>query len=105
MKPFPALLSDPPKAVAWSDIVDCDRLDERRSCIDCLHANILGVNEGHVEWSPNDSPPSQAETLAWLWFIRPDLGVEIASEAPADLRNLIWKYEAGDMEAWWKEMT
>ena len=105
MQTFHALLSNPPKTVAWSDVVDFDRLDERRSCVDCLHANILGVNEGYVEWSPNDSPPSKDETLAWLWFIRPDLGDEIASDAPVPLRNLIQKFQADDMETWWKEMT
>jgi hypothetical protein len=105
MKTFHALFLEPPKTVAWSDVVDFDRLDERRSCIDCLHANILGVNEGYVEWSPNDSPPSKAETLAWLWFIRPDLGDEISIDAPKELRNLIQKFQAGDMETWWEELT
>ena len=105
MQTFHALLGDPPKKVAWSDVADFDRLDERRSCIDCLYANILGVNEGYVEWSPNDSPPSRDETLALLWFIRPDLGAEIASDASAPLRNLIHKFQTNDMDSWWEEMA
>lgn len=105
MEPFHTLLNDPPKTVAWSDVVGFDRLDERRAGIDCLHANILGVNDRYVEWSPNGLPPSKDETLAWMWFIRPDLGDEIAAEAPAPLRELIQKFQADDMETWWREMA
>lgn len=105
MDTFRRLLDNPPKTADWSDVVDFDRLDERRSSIDCLFVNILGVNDGYVEWSPNDNPPSKDETLAWLWFIRPDLGSEIAGDAPAPLRNLIQRYQSDDMATWWKEIT
>ncbi len=104
MQSFRELLSNPPNSVAWSDVGDLERLDERRACIDCLHANILGVNEGRVELSPNDNPPGRDETLAWLWLIRPDLGDEIASSAPAPLRNLILKFQANDLETCWREI-
>ena len=96
------LLPDPPHAVAWSEVVDFDHLDERRAAIDCLHTNILGVNDGYVEWCPNDDPPSRDETLAWLWFIRPDLGSEIASDASSDLHELIEHFQTGQMETWWR---
>jgi hypothetical protein len=100
-----SLLTSPPKEVAWSDLVEFSRIDERRSSIDCLFPNILGVNDGFVEWCPNDNPPSQAETLVWLWFVRPDLGPEIAELAEPPLRNLIQMYRAGEMEAWWKHIS
>ena len=103
MKSYQQLLHDPPKTVRWAGVVDFDRLDERRSAIDCLYVNTLGVNMGYVEWSPNDSPPSREETLAWLWFIRPDLGSEIAGDAPECLCELIRAYQSGDMEAWWNK--
>ncbi|MFA6172959.1 MAG: hypothetical protein WC701_04680 [Kiritimatiellales bacterium] len=105
MKTYREILNGPSQTVAWADVVDFDQLDERLSCLDCLYANILGVNEGYVEWCPNDNPPSKSETLAWIWFIRPDLGSEIANDAPEELRNLIQKFNNGDMESWWKEMT
>jgi len=105
MTSYQALLEDPPKSVAWADIVEIDDLDERRSCIDCLYINTLGVNDGFVGWSPNDDPPSRPETLAWLWFIRPDLGTEIAADAPPELKNLISKHQSGRMDEWWQEMT
>lgn len=105
MLTYQELLSAPPRTVAWSEIIDFDRLDDRRACIDCLYANTLGVNEGSVEWCPNNEPPSKEEVLAWLWFVRPDLGDEIRSEAPAELRALIQSYQGGDLERWWSTMT
>jgi len=105
MTSYQALLSQPPQTVAWSDVVDFDDLDERLSCLNCLYANTLGVNDGYVEWSPNGDPPSHAETLAWLWFIRPDLSADIVTDAPSELKNLIHKKQNGQMEEWWKEMT
>lgn len=105
MKTYREILIAPPETVAWTDVVDFDRLDERLSCIDCLFVNILSVSEDHVEWCPNDDPPSKSETLAWLWFIRPDLGCEIANDAPEELRKLIEKWQSGDMESWWKEIS
>lgn len=105
MSAFRKLIENPPQTVPWAEVVDFDDLDERRSCIDCLYANILGVNEGYVEWCPNDNPPSKAETLAWLWFIRPDLSSEISADAPPELYDLIQKKLNGQMDEWWKEMT
>ena len=105
MKSFQDLFSTPPETVNWSDIVELDDLSERLSCIDCLYANTLGVNDGNVEWCPNDEPPSHQETLAWIWFIRPDLGTDIINNAPEELKNLIRKWNSNDMNSWWKEMT
>ena len=105
MKTFQELFLNPPAIVDWSDIVDFEALSDRMSCIDCLYANTLGVNEGTVEWCPNDEPASKEETLAWIWFIRPDLGEEIVSHASDDLKNLITKWNSANMESWWKEMT
>jgi hypothetical protein len=104
MKSYSMMLAEPPKRVDWRDIVDRDNLDERRSCVDCLYVNILGINEGFVEWSPNCKPPANDETLAWIWFVRPDLGEQIASDAPAELRHLIEMYRTNNLEAWWREM-
>jgi hypothetical protein len=94
---------NPPRTIVWSDIVDFDGLNERRASIDCLHANILGVNDGYVEWCSNDDPPSRDETLAWLRFIRPDLGSQIGRNALQELRDLIEHSQSGQMETWWKK--
>jgi hypothetical protein len=104
MKSYRAMFAAPPKRVDLGDVVDRENLDERRACVDCLYINILGINEGIVEWSPNDKPPSKAETLAWMWFVRPDLHEQIANDAPSELRHLIEMYRANNLEAWWREM-
>ena len=54
--------------------------------------NLIGVNEGYIEWCPNNEPPSQIETLTWWWVIRPDLGAAIAIEAPDELKKIIGKH-------------
>ena len=105
MTAYQTLFANPPITVPWSEVVDFARLDERRSSIDCLYTNILGVNEGEVEWCPNDEPPSKEEKMAWLWFIRPDLAPEIAHDAPKELRHLMESYSSGTMESWWKEIA
>jgi hypothetical protein len=57
-----------------------------------LCANIIGVNEGYIEWCPDDEPPSLLETLTWWWVVRPDLGAAIAIEAPQELKEIISQY-------------
>jgi hypothetical protein len=50
------------------------------------------VNEGYIEWCPDNNPQTQLETLLWWWVIRPDLGAAIASEAPQELKEIISQY-------------
>jgi hypothetical protein len=87
-----AILEAIPNEVPWQDIVQFDKLDERVALANDLYANIIGVNEGHIEWCPNDEPPSLLETLAWWWVVRPDLGAAIAIEAPQELKEIISQY-------------
>ena len=85
MKTYAQLLDSPPDTIPWSEVVDFDRWDERRSCVDVLFANIIGVEDGFVEWLPNEDPPSREEVLAWIWAVRPDLGNEIIPDATTRL--------------------
>jgi hypothetical protein len=78
--------------VLWQDIVQFDKLDERVAIANDLCANIIGVNEGYIEWCPNDEPASRLETLTWWWVVRPDLGAAIAIEAPQELKEIISQY-------------
>ena len=105
MNSYRTLFDHPPTIVKWTELVDFDQLAERVSCIDCLYANTLGVDDGQVEWCPNDEPPSREEKLAWLWIIRPDLAPEIAQDASQELKDLIDSYRGDNMEAWWKTQT
>ncbi len=53
------ILDSIPNEVLWQDIVQFDQLDERVAIANDLCANIIGVNEGYIEWCPNDEPPSR----------------------------------------------
>jgi hypothetical protein len=82
-----------PKEVAWKNIIQFVKIDERVALANELCPNLIGVNQDYIEWYPNDEPPSQIETLTWWWVIRPDLGAAIAVEAPDDeLKKIIAKY-------------
>ena len=87
-----SILDSIPNEVLWQDIVQFNKLNERVGIANDLCANIIGVNEGYIEWCPNDEPPSILETLVWWWVVRPDLGAAIAIEAPQELKEIISRY-------------
>lgn len=87
-----SILSSIGNEVRWQDIVQFEKLDARVAIANELCANIIGVNEGYIEWCPNDDPPSSLETLIWWWVVRPDLGAAIAIEAPQELKEIIGQY-------------
>jgi hypothetical protein len=87
-----SILEAIPNEVTWQDIVQFEKLDERVAIANDLCANIIGVNEGYIEWCPNDEPPSLLETLTWWWVVRPDLGAAIAIEAPQEFKGIIAHY-------------
>ena len=94
------LLEEVPRNVSFKDVVDLNEMNGRMGCTNVLFVNILGVNRGFVEWCPNDDPPSWSESLAWTWFIRPDLGDKTAPLALADLRTLIEDHGRNDLDGW-----
>lgn len=87
-----SILSSIGNEVRWQDIVQIEKLDDRVAIANELCANIIGVNEGYIEWCPNDDPPSRLETLIWWWVVRPDLGAAIAIESPQELKEIIGQY-------------
>jgi len=86
------ILNSIPREVSWQDIVQFKKVDERVAIANQLCPNIIGVNEGYIEWCPNDEPPSHLETMIWWWVVRPDLGAAIAIEAPQELKEIIGQY-------------
>lgn len=98
-------LDSTPTHFNWADIEEFDRFDERRSAVDCLFANTVGVNDGFVEWCPNGDPPDIDERLAWIWCVQPSAGEEILMLAQSNLRYLIESYAADDMDKWWQEVS
>lgn len=47
-----------PHEVLWQDIVQFEKLDERVARANDICLNIIGINEGYVEWCPNNDPPN-----------------------------------------------
>ena len=61
----------------WQDIVEFEKLDERVAIVNCIFANLIGVNNGYIECCPSDNAPSLMESFTWWWVVRPDLGAAI----------------------------
>lgn len=87
-----SILQSLPDRIAWTDVPEFERLDERVSAMEWLYGDIIDMGDGWVGWCPNNDPPTSAETLAWWWVARPDLGNEIAREADEEFRELILDY-------------
>ncbi len=86
------ILNSIPNEVAWKDVVQLDKLDDRVAIANDFCPNIVGVNDGSIEWCPNEEPPSYLEKLVWWWVVRPDMGAAIALEAPLELKRIIGNY-------------
>ena len=87
-----AFLAACPRAVHWQSVVDFDRVPERVAAIGTVLADTVGIDREDVCWSPIDIPPSAAETLAWVWVVRPDLSAAIAERADSMLRDAMDRY-------------
>ena len=99
------LLSDTPGSVPFQDFDDPDDIDLRRSCVDVLFVNTIGINADSADWLPNDDPPNLNERLAWIWLIRPALAGEMIDMIDGDFRLLVECYRDGRMDDWWSHMA
>jgi len=88
--------------IPYGEIENFEDIDTRVLAIDCIFANIIGINENTVEWCSNEDPPSKDEYLAWLWVIRPSLGKKIQLECSEELSKLINAYDSKKMEKWFE---
>ena len=89
-----SILQSLPDRVVWTDVPEFERLDERVSAIEWMYGDIIDMGDSWVGWCPNNDPPTFAETLAWWWVARPDLGNEIGREADEEFRESILDYIA-----------
>jgi hypothetical protein len=94
-----------PFEMAQVDIEDLENFETRMSAVDCLFANIIGVNENVIEWCPNDEPPKEDERYAWLWLTTPSMGVKILPLCCIELGKLISAYNSNKMESWFEYMA
>jgi hypothetical protein len=80
-----------PRSVAWSDIPEFDRFDERFGAVNVSLGPIMDVTEGYVAFT-TDQRPTKDELVAWAWLIRPDLEEQIIHLASRELREAIAYY-------------
>jgi hypothetical protein len=81
------------------------RRDERVSAVTVLFGSVVGVNEGTVQWCPDDIPPTEQERLAWLWLCNPGLDAQILPRTTGRFRDLLLAYRAGAMRQWWDRLA
>ena len=89
---LPSLIEDTPFEVPWGAVVEGDDFDYRRSCVDTMFVNTIGVDDGHYSWCPNGDPPSTQEQLAWIWAIRPDLSSAILPRAKGEFAEFLQSF-------------
>ena len=76
-------ISNTPREVKWSDVADFDQLDERVSAVTSIFGSVIGVNDGYMEWCPDDTPPTEFARLAWIWACNQTLDTKILHSTPA----------------------
>lgn len=96
-------VQDTPRQVPWSAVGEFERLDERVGAMTVIFGSVIGVNDGSVDWCPDDLPPSEQERLAWIWLCNPALDIDMLPHLEGWVRELVVAYRAGEMEQWWKD--
>lgn len=101
-KTLKELIENYPNEISFEEIVDFENFDERLSVVDCIVINAIGVNEGFIEFIPDNIPPLNEEILCWIWAIRPDLTNEILQKNISDDFEFALKsYLNNSMDKYW----
>ncbi|WP_262147888.1 hypothetical protein [Chryseobacterium foetidum] len=91
-----------PNQIMFNDIGDFENFDERLSVIDCIIVNTIGVEEGFIEFTPDNNPPLEDEILCWIWAFRPDLTNEILEiNKNEDLKFALNSYLNNSLDKFW----
>jgi hypothetical protein len=96
-------IENTPREVRWSEVGDFDQLDERVSALSVIFGSVINMNDGSMEWCPDDMPPTEQERLAWIWLCNPVLDAALLPCAKGRFRDLLVAYRAGEMGRWWDE--
>lgn len=62
-----------PMKVKWIHIDDFESVDERVSVANTVFKNLISVENGYIEFLPEEEKPAIDEKLMWLWVIRPSM--------------------------------
>lgn len=94
------LIKHPPLKVPWPKSELLEQMEQRRNCVEMVQGAIIGVNMDEYEFVRDNEPPSEAEGLAWIWFIRPDLMDDISEYVSKDMKEMMQSYKDGDIDKW-----
>lgn len=91
-----------PNQIMFDNIIDFENFEERLSVIDCIVVNVIGVEEGFIEFIPDNNPPLEDEVLCWIWAFRPNLTNEILEITKnEDLKFALNSYLNNSMDKFW----
>ena len=93
-----------PRRALLSDVSELERADDRISCLKAIFGTTIGVNADSFDWCPDEIPPSSQELLGWLWFLEPNLDVNLKSQASGQLAKLMTAYDEERLDTWWKQL-
>lgn len=94
------LIKHPPLKVPWPKTDLLEQMEQRRNCVEIVQGTIIGVNKDEYEFAPDNETPSEAEVLAWIWFIRPDLMDDINKYVSKDMKEMMQSYKDGESDKW-----
>ena len=101
-KTLEELIENYPNEIAFDEIVDFENFDDRLSVVDCIVVNSIGVNEGFIEFIPDNNPALKDEILCWIWAFRPDLTEEILQiNTNEDFEVALSSYLNNSMDKFW----
>lgn len=89
------------RRISIDEVTERDQINDRLSCLKVMFGTTIGLNRESVDWCPDDSPPTASESIAWLWFCRPDLAPLLYTAAPEDVRELMVCYHHDRVSEWW----
>jgi hypothetical protein len=82
-----------PTTVRFTDIQQCETMEDRFFAVDRTIGSIVGMNVDSVDFCPDNEPPSRDEVLAWLWIIHPEYKGGIWELAGSEVRTAIRESE------------
>lgn len=87
------LLRFMPHRVAWRDVTEADRFDDRFGAVNVAEGAFMDVGDDYVELTTDECEPTHDQLVAWAWLVRPDLGPRLREIASDEMREAIDYYE------------
>lgn len=95
-----------PHQIQFDDINDFENFDERLAVVNCIVVNIIGLEDGFIEFIPDNNPPLEDEIFCWIWAFRPDLTKEILEQTKNEnLKFALKAYLNNSMDKFWEYIS